>query len=166
MNLDTWNATATERVVERNRGVRVRARVEKQPIELADRIANPVDELARGGPLAQAREVAQLVEDLERLLRQRRVQPRVVHADAVRYLADAPEVDLVLADPPYSFDGWEQLLGLLVGRASLLVAETGQEWEPGPGWETVKAKRYGGTLVTVVQPPSRLRSPLREEGEA
>jgi 16S rRNA (guanine966-N2)-methyltransferase len=90
---------------------------------------------------------------------------RVVHADAIRYLADGPEVDLALADPPYSFDGWEQLLGLLLGRASLLVAETGQEWEAGPDWETVKVKRYGGTLVTVVQPPSRLRSLPRQEGE-
>ena len=90
----------------------------------------------------------------------------VLRADAVQYLAGAPEVDLVLADPPYSFDGWEQLLDALVGRASLLVAETGQAWEPGPEWETVKVKRYGGTLVTVVQPPSRLRSPLRQEGEA
>ena len=90
----------------------------------------------------------------------------VLRADAVQYLAGAPEVDLVLADPPYSFDGWEQLLDALVGRANLLVAETGQAWEPGPEWETVKVKRYGGTLVTVVQPPSRLRSPLRQEGEA
>jgi 16S rRNA (guanine966-N2)-methyltransferase len=76
----------------------------------------------------------------------------VVHSDALRYAAAGPPVDLVLVDPPYQFRQWPPLLQALRDRTRLLVAETGGEWDPGPGWETVKLKRYGGTLVTVVQP--------------
>jgi 16S rRNA (guanine966-N2)-methyltransferase len=90
----------------------------------------------------------------------------VVQADVLGYVQGAPEVDLVLADPPYTFAGWEGLLDALAGQTGLLVAETGHDWDPGPGWETVKVRRYGGTVVTVVQPTSRSRSPLRQEGEA
>jgi 16S rRNA (guanine966-N2)-methyltransferase len=77
---------------------------------------------------------------------------QVVRADALRYAAGAPQVDLVLVDPPYRFEGWTALLRALAGRTELLVAETDAAWEPGPGWETVKVKRYGGTVLTVVQP--------------
>jgi 16S rRNA (guanine966-N2)-methyltransferase len=90
----------------------------------------------------------------------------VVRADAARYVAGAPQVDLVLVDPPYRFDGWAGLLQPLAGRTGLLVAETGAAWQPGPGWETVKVRRYGGTVVTVVQPIARPRSLPRQEGEA
>jgi 16S rRNA (guanine966-N2)-methyltransferase len=90
----------------------------------------------------------------------------VLRADALQYVASAPPADLVLVDPPYGFGRWDDLLGSLESRTGLLVAETGREWEPGPGWETVTVKRYGGTVVTVVEPTSRSRSPLRQEGEA
>lgn len=77
----------------------------------------------------------------------------VVRADALSYAAGAPNFDLVLADPPYGFERWAELLGRLVSRTSLLVAETGASpWSPGAGWETVKVKRYGGTVVSIVQP--------------
>ncbi|HEY3810002.1 MAG TPA: 16S rRNA (guanine(966)-N(2))-methyltransferase RsmD [Acidimicrobiales bacterium] len=89
----------------------------------------------------------------------------VVLGDAVRFAVVAPQVDLTLADPPYRFDGWGPLLAALEGRTGLLVAETGAEWEPGPGWETVKVKRYGGTVVTVAQPTARPKPLLRQEGE-
>lgn len=83
----------------------------------------------------------------------------VVMADAVAYLSQAPRFDLVLADPPYAFDRWADLLEGLRDRAGILVAETGWEggasvWTPGPGWETVKVKRYGGTVVCIAQPES------------
>jgi 16S rRNA (guanine966-N2)-methyltransferase len=106
------------------------------------------------------------VQDNLRVLGTEATRATVVRADALRYAAGTPGVDLVLVDPPYSFDAWDPLLRALAGRADLLVAETGGEWEPGPEWETVKVRRYGGTVVTVVQPMSRLRSPLRQEGEA
>lgn len=85
----------------------------------------------------------------------------VVCSDAQRYASHAPRADLVLVDPPYRFDGWTGLLAELADRTDLVIAESGAEWDPGPGWETVKVKRYGGTLVTVVQPETL----VRQEGE-
>jgi 16S rRNA (guanine966-N2)-methyltransferase len=89
----------------------------------------------------------------------------VVRADALRYCATAPKVDVVLADPPYSFGSWAALMDLLAPRTEVLVAETGSRWEPGPGWETVKERKYGSTLVTVVQPNPRPQAFVRQEGE-
>ena len=81
----------------------------------------------------------------------------VVQADAGGYVAGAGRFDLVLADPPYEYEGWSRLLERLAGVADLLVAETGwdkggSQWSPGPGWETVKVRRYGGTVVSIAQP--------------
>lgn len=88
----------------------------------------------------------------------------VVRSDALRYAAAAPRFDVVLADPPYEFDRWPELLDHLVGRTGLLVAETGGTWSPGPGWETVKVKSYGGTVVSVAQPAAPVPVPPAEEG--
>lgn len=90
----------------------------------------------------------------------------VVRADAARYLQNAPRIDVVFADPPYRYDGWDELLRLLSGVAGLLVVETGSGWEPGSAWETVKVKRYGGTVVTVARPATRANVVRAEEGES
>jgi 16S rRNA (guanine966-N2)-methyltransferase len=90
---------------------------------------------------------------------------KVVRADVLRYCAGAPGVDVVLADPPYAFDSWSALLGLLRSRTEVLVAETGAGWDPAPGWETVKERRYGSTVVTVVQSVPRPQASVRQEGE-
>jgi 16S rRNA (guanine966-N2)-methyltransferase len=94
----------------------------------------------------------------------------VVRSEVLTYLAGAPAVDLVLADPPYDFAQWPALLRLLADRAPLVVAETATEWQPGPGWETVKQKRYGGTVVTIVQrvpaPPESRAQAASQEGES
>ena len=92
-------------------------------------------------------------------------QATVVRSDALRFLAGAPRFDLVLADPPYNYDRWPELLRLLAGSAGMLVAETGSPWEPGPGWETVKVKRYGGTVVSIAQPVVPVPVPPAQEGE-
>ncbi len=89
----------------------------------------------------------------------------VVVGDAVRFVATAPPVDLTLADPPYRFGAWPELLAALASRTALLVAETGDGWEPEPPWETVKVKRYGGTVLTIARPRARSQLPLRQEGE-
>ena len=83
------------------------------------------------------------------------VHATVVGADVMRWLEAAAWADLVLADPPYEFDEWGALLARLDGRAGLVVAESASELATIPGWETVKVKRYGGTLVTVMQPYAR-----------
>jgi 16S rRNA (guanine966-N2)-methyltransferase len=94
----------------------------------------------------------------------------VVRDDALRYLTRAPRIDLVLADPPYDFDAWARLLSLLEQRSGLLVAETATAWEPSDGWETVKQRKYGGTVVTIVQrcfaPAEGIQPEVSQEGES
>lgn len=73
---------------------------------------------------------------------------RVVQGDAAGP-AGRIDADLVLADPPYGFDGWEALLSGL--GAPFLVAEAGaslEELDGVNGWRVVRSKRYGRTWVT------------------
>ncbi len=72
---------------------------------------------------------------------------RVVQGDALTQ-AVTLDVDLVLADPPYDFDGWAGLLGSL--SASFVVAEAGRSLETlaVPGWNATRARRYGRAWVT------------------
>ncbi len=93
------------------------------------------------------------------------VRASIIGGDALRYCAGAPAVDIVLADPPYRFASWSPLLSLLETRTHTLVAETGSEWNPGPEWETVVVKKYGGTVVTVARPDPRRAAVPRQEGE-
>lgn len=68
----------------------------------------------------------------------------VVRADALSPVRPGP-VDLVLADPPYRFRGFGEL-----GRAvdaELLVVEADRPVDLGPGWEMVKERTYGTTVV-------------------
>src|SRR5579863_7660612 len=61
------------------------------------------------------------------------------------------EVDLVMADPPYAWQGWDVLLERLAHLRPLVLAETGSELALPPGWLALRAKRYGGTVVTLVR---------------
>jgi 16S rRNA G966 N2-methylase RsmD len=60
-------------------------------------------------------------------------------------------VDLVTADPPYAWDGWRALLDSLAPIRPLVVAETGAELDLPEGWEALRSKRYGGTVVTLAR---------------
>lgn len=70
---------------------------------------------------------------------------RVVAGDAL-VLARGIDVDLVLADPPYGFDRWAELLDVVPG--SLVVAESGHELGDVDGWSIQRSKRYGRSWVT------------------
>jgi 16S rRNA (guanine966-N2)-methyltransferase len=60
------------------------------------------------------------------------------------------DLDLVLADPPY---GPIDLPALLRGvGASRVIVENNTFAEAPGGWEVVKTKRYGTTLVTMLEP--------------
>lgn len=61
------------------------------------------------------------------------------------------DVDLVLADPPYDTPPmmWADLLAGL--RAPFVVAEAAAEVAAPPGWEAVRAKRYGRSWVTFLE---------------
>jgi 16S rRNA (guanine966-N2)-methyltransferase len=57
--------------------------------------------------------------------------------------------DLVLCDPPYSFERWDELMRVL--RAHIAVFESGSPIEVDDRWMVLRSRRYGGTLVTVVR---------------
>ena len=82
---------------------------------------------------------------------------RIVRGDALAYSRACSYFDVVFADPPYAFGDWEELGRSLETRAGLLVVET-TDRQPsvdeilGSLWETVKVRRYGGTVVLVVRP--------------
>ena len=73
----------------------------------------------------------------------------VVAADASEWVRrnDTSEVDLVLADPPYEFDGWESLIESL--GAAVLVIESDRHIELGDRYELQRERRYGTTVVTL-----------------
>lgn len=74
---------------------------------------------------------------------------RVMSGDAL-VMARGLDVDIAFADPPYGFDAWPALLGVV--SASFVVAESSAEVEAPPAWEKVRVKRYGRTWVTFLRP--------------
>ena len=70
---------------------------------------------------------------------------RVVPGDAM-VLNRGIQADLVLADPPYGFDQWPDLLDRV--SAPFVVAESGREIAPVDGWVIQRAKRSGRSWVT------------------
>ncbi|WP_040492509.1 16S rRNA (guanine(966)-N(2))-methyltransferase RsmD [Ilumatobacter nonamiensis] len=73
---------------------------------------------------------------------------KVVRSDAAQ-AAGHLDVDIVFADPPYDFDGWEALLGSV--SAPFVVAESGRPLSEADGWTVVRSKRYGRTWVTFLE---------------
>ena len=74
---------------------------------------------------------------------------RVAGSDVLAYAPGITAVDIALIDPPYTFTHWPELLAVL--RAGLVVAESGHEIEAPGGWELLKAKRHGRTVVTMLE---------------
>ncbi|MCU1504992.1 MAG: putative ribosomal methyltransferase [Ilumatobacteraceae bacterium] len=78
----------------------------------------------------------------------------VVTSDVLAWVPSVRGVDLAFVDPPYSFEAWARLLGVL--DAGLVVAEAGAEVAAPPGWDILRSRRYGRTWVTVLE---RVASP-------
>jgi 16S rRNA (guanine966-N2)-methyltransferase len=74
----------------------------------------------------------------------------VVRADAVRFLQGSIAFDVALVDPPYLFNEWDGLFSRV--NSQLVVAESNRELECPTGWEYLKVKRYGGTVVHLAVP--------------
>ena len=65
------------------------------------------------------------------------------------------DLDLVLADPPYAYDGWTELLTGLrphLGPDALVVAESDRSIGLPPGWEILWERTYGGTVIVFTAP--------------
>lgn len=75
---------------------------------------------------------------------------RVVTGDALRLAPTLGRVDLALADPPYDYDRWSDLLDVV--DAALLVAESDRPLGPHPSWQPLRERTYGSTVVAVLQP--------------
>lgn len=77
----------------------------------------------------------------------------VVVGDVQRWVDDEAAagrgVDLVLADPPYAYEGWAALLGGI--PADTVVIETDRELDLGADWAVVRTKWYGTTLVVIAR---------------
>ncbi len=75
----------------------------------------------------------------------------VIRADVDVWVGQtASRYDLVLCDPPYAYAGWESLVARL--PADLVVLESGGEPPVVEGWEVLRSKHYGSTIVTVARP--------------
>jgi 16S rRNA (guanine966-N2)-methyltransferase len=70
-------------------------------------------------------------------------------ADAAAVVESIEPVDVALLDPPYEFDGWDQLLGAVPAR--VVVIESDRVVDPGGGWRILKQKQYAGTVVVIAE---------------
>jgi 16S rRNA (guanine966-N2)-methyltransferase len=61
-------------------------------------------------------------------------------------------VDVVLADPPYGWGGWADLLSRLRSLGDIRVVAEADHPVEAEGWEVVAQKRYGGTVVSQLRP--------------
>lgn len=89
----------------------------------------------------------------------------VVADDAMRWLHGrgiGSRFDLVLLDPPYATtdDEWLALLDAVGpiarradGGAGIVVVESDRSMALPPGWDALREKGYGSTIVAVLQPP-------------
>lgn len=76
----------------------------------------------------------------------------VVRADAMTWAAAAGRprrFDLALLDPPYAFDLWPVLLAAV--PAPTVVLESDREVDPGEGWQVIRSRRYGSTVVVIAR---------------
>ncbi|MDE0607588.1 MAG: 16S rRNA (guanine(966)-N(2))-methyltransferase RsmD [Acidimicrobiaceae bacterium] len=76
----------------------------------------------------------------------------VVPADASAFLAHAEPYDLLLLDPPYSFDRWPDLL--VHAKDAVVAIESDREIDLPKTWDTHRVRRYGGTVVTLALSPA------------
>jgi 16S rRNA (guanine966-N2)-methyltransferase len=110
-----------------------------------------IEALSRGADSAVFVESSrEAVEAVRENLRAADVEDRadVVVGDVRRFLASSDRsFDVAIVDPPYSFDGWDDLLADL--SADVVVIESDRAVAVPEGWETHRVKRYGGTVVTI-----------------
>jgi len=82
-------------------------------------------------------------------------QATVVATNAMQWLASAKHHDVILADPPYGFEDWAQLFES--ANTDLIVAEANNAVSAIEGWEILRERTYGSTVVSILS-DSRNRS--------
>ena len=82
---------------------------------------------------------------------------RVVAGDGPGFLRSGVAFDLVLLDPPYAFEDWDELLAAVPG--AVVVIESDREVEVPDSWETHRVRRYGSTVVTLVTAAEAMEKP-------
>lgn len=87
-------------------------------------------------------------------------QATVIATESMRWLASAGHHDVILADPPYDFAAWDELLE--AADASLLVAESNDPITAAGDWEIQRERTYGSTVVTILSGPA-FGSPAPDE---
>jgi len=77
----------------------------------------------------------------------------VIRGDGLIHLSSVGDATLVLADPPYDFVRWPELLDS--STAPFVVAESDRELASEiadcTDWQVIRAKRYGRAYVTFIQ---------------
>jgi 16S rRNA (guanine966-N2)-methyltransferase len=73
----------------------------------------------------------------------------VVATDVLAWVGAMRGVDVVFADPPYDFEGWARLLGLI--DAPTVIAESGHPLDDIDGWTVARTRRYGRTWVSTLE---------------
>lgn len=74
----------------------------------------------------------------------------VVSGDATSPHYASIECDLLIADPPYGFAKWQTLLNSV--RASFVVIESADSIGEIEGFEVLRERKYGRTVVTFLRP--------------
>lgn len=69
--------------------------------------------------------------------------------DGVALAATIAAHDVALLDPPYDFEAWDELLGIV--PVEVAVIESDRAIAPGAGWEILKEKRYAGSVVVIAR---------------
>jgi 16S rRNA (guanine966-N2)-methyltransferase len=113
-----------------------------------------IEALSRGAAQAvfvdrDPRAIATTTANLRRCGLEGRAQ--VVRGTVAGWLSTAPQVDLVLADPPYEFADWDCFAPL---DSAWVVAESDREVSIGDRVPT-RVRRYGRTWVAIFPPVAR-----------
>lgn len=80
--------------------------------------------------------------------------------DVIDTLPD--DIDLILVDPPYAFDDWLTLLERLAPLTdddAVVVIESDRAVRLPDGWENLRERTYGGTVITFAAPPGAAAPP-------
>lgn len=87
-------------------------------------------------------------------------QATVHRRDAFSFLAAIESLqqqpNLIIVDPPYKFDQWEELFAAL--PAATLVVEAGSELDAGDDWEMIRSRKYGASVVMILESTTQTTS--------